>query len=47
MCVVLSEKEKEKKNKESDRPTKEKREWCEICGGGGWVRWGHVWALKI
>ena len=41
MCVVLSEKEKERKNKnESDQLTKEKREWCEICGGGGWVRWG-------
>ena len=40
MCVVLSEKEKEKKNKNESAGQIEKRENCEICGGGGWVRWG-------
>ena len=40
MCVVLNEKEKEKKNKNESAGQIEKRENCEICGGGGWVRWG-------
>ena len=40
MCVVLNENEKEKKNKNESADQIEKRENCEICGGGGWVRWG-------
>ena len=40
MCVVLSENEKEKKNKNESADQIEKRENCEICAGGGWVRWG-------
>ena len=39
MCVGLSEKEKEKKNKNKSASQIEKRENCEICGRGGWVRW--------
>ena len=46
MCVGLSENEKEK-NKNESASQIEKRENYEICGGGGWVRWGTCGPKKV
>ena len=39
MCVVLREMKK-KRTRMRVTGQREKRENCEICGGGGRVRWG-------